>query len=125
MKRSVLVVEDEALIREMLAFEFEDERIEVHQAGNADEAVALLGSGLDVAAVVTDIRMPGQIDGLGLTRWLAQHRPHLPVVIISGYVTAPEVAGLKARVAAVLTKPYKPSDVVAFVRGVMDGSIAF
>lgn len=114
-RRSVLLVEDEALIREMLAFEFEDEGFEVHQAGGADEAVGLFEEGLKVGAVVTDVRMPGRMDGLGLATWLAQHRPFLTVVITSGYAAPADVAHLKASVAAIMPKPYKPSDVVAFV----------
>lgn len=116
-RRAVLLVEDEALIRMMLAVEFEDEGFEVHEASSADEAVTLLEAGLQVAAVITDVRMPGRMDGIGLTAWLADHRPGLPVVIISGFVTPSEIAGLNTAVAAVLPKPYKPVDVVKLVAG--------
>lgn len=121
-RRSVLLVEDEALIRMTLVCEFEDQEFAVHEAGSADEAVELLTAGLDVAAVVTDVRMPGQMDGIGLTGWLADHRPGLPVVIISGYVTPSEVAGLNPAVAAILPKPYKPSDIVSLVKASALGS---
>ncbi len=117
----MLLVEDEALIREVLAFEFEDRGFEVHQAGGADEAVRLLEAGLRVGAVVTDVRMPGRMDGLGLTAWLAQHRPSLLVVITSGYAAPADVAHLKGSVAAIVPKPYKPSEVVAFVSTSVDG----
>lgn len=123
-KRSVLLVEDEALIREMLAYEFEDGGFEVHQAGDADEAVTLLEGGLRVGAVVTDIRMPGRMDGLGLTSWLAQHHPSLLVVITSGYATPADVDRVRAHVAAVVAKPYKPSEVVAFVSTSVEGQDA-
>jgi two-component system, response regulator PdtaR len=113
--RSVLVVEDEALIRMMLAGEFEDAGFEVHEAGSADEAVALLEAGLEVRVIVTDVRMPGRLDGIGLTAWLADHRPGLPIIITSGYVTPPEVAQINPAVAAVLPKPYKTFDVVSLV----------
>lgn len=120
-RRSVLLVEDEALIREMLAVEFEDGGFEVHQAGGADEAVRLLEAGLEVGAVVTDIRMPGRMDGLGLTSWLARHHPSLIVVITSGYATPADVDQVRAGVAAVVAKPYKPSEVVAFVSTSVEG----
>ncbi len=116
-RRSVLLVEDEALIRMTLAVEFEDNGFEVHEAGGADEAVSLLGAGLEVAAVITDVRMPGRLDGIGLANWLTEHRPGLPVVIVSGYVAPSEIAGLNATVAAVRSKPYKPLDIVALVAG--------
>jgi DNA-binding NtrC family response regulator len=123
-RRSVLLVEDEALIRLMLAGEFEDGGFEVHEAGSADGAVALLEAGLEVAAVVTDVRMPGSMDGLGLTAWLADRRPGLPVVIISGYVAASDAVGLNPAVAAVLSKPYNPTDIVALVTGPVLGGRA-
>ena len=123
-RRSVLVVEDEALIRLMLTCEFEDAGFEVHEAGSADGAVRLLEAGLEVAAVITDVRMPGSIDGLGLAAWLARHHPGLPVVIVSGYVTPSEVAGLNPAVAAILPKPYNPVDVVALVAGSVLGGVA-
>ncbi len=116
----MLVVEDEALIRLMLAAEFEDGGFKVHEAGSADEAVRLLEAGLQVAAVVTDVRMPGSMDGLGLAAWLADRRPSLRVVIISGYVTTSEAAGLNPAIAAVLAKPYNPIEVVALVAGYLD-----
>lgn len=116
-RRSVLLVEDEALIRLALVVEFEEGGFEVHEAGSADEAIRLLEAGRGVAAVVTDARMPGGMDGLGLAAWMAEHRPGLPVVIVSGFVTSSEAAGLNPAVAAVLSKPYKPSDVVHLVAG--------
>lgn len=123
-QRSVLVVEDEAIIRLTLTCEFEEGGFEVHEAGSADGAVRLLEAGLEVAVVVTDVRMPGSMDGLGLAAWLARYRPGLPVVVVSGYVTPSEVAGLNPAVAAVLPKPYKPVDVVALVAGLVLGSAA-
>lgn len=123
-RRSVLLVEDEALIRLMLAAEFEDARFEVHEAGSADEGVRLLSSGLDVSAIVTDVRMPGQIDGLGLVAWSAEHRPGLPIVVISGYVTASEAASLNPAIAAVLSKPYNPASIVTLVEGAVLGGPA-
>lgn len=124
-KRSVLLVEDEALIRMMLAVEFEDRGFEIHEASSADEAVILLEAGLQVAVVITDVRMPGRLDGIGLAAGLADHRPGLPVVIISGFVTPSEIAGLNPAVAAILPKPYKPIDVVALVAGpVLGGGLA-
>ena len=115
MRRSVLLVEDEALIRLMLAGEFEDAGFEVHEADSADRAVSLLEGGLATEVVVTDVRMPGRIDGLGLAAWLAKDRPGVPVVVVSGYTTAAEVEALNPAIVAVLSKPYDPSDLVALV----------
>ncbi len=118
-KEPILLVEDEALIRMLLAGEFEDSEFVVHEAGSGDEAVALLEGGLEVALVVTDVRMPGTLDGLGLAAWLADHRPGLPVVIASGYATPPKTECLDPAVAAVLPKPYDPANVVALAVGLL------
>lgn len=124
MRRSVLLVEDEALIRLMLAGEFEDAGFEVHEADSADKAVSLLEAGLAAEVVITDVRMPGRMDGLELTAWLAKGRPGLPVVIVSGYATAPEVEALNPAIIAVLSKPYNPADIVALVSGPVLGPAA-
>ncbi|WP_037280122.1 response regulator [Rubellimicrobium mesophilum] len=118
-KEPILLVEDEALIRMMLVGELEDAGFVVHEAGSGDEAVTLLEGGLEVALVVTDVRMPGRLDGLGLAAWLADQRPGLPVVIASGYATRPETEWLNPAVAAVLPKPYDPADVVGLAVGLL------
>jgi CheY-like chemotaxis protein len=120
---SVLVVEDEAVIRGMLAFWFEDEGFDVHEADSADQAVALFEAGLSVQSVVTDVRMPGQLDGLGLAAWMREHRPNVPIVITSGHVVASEATTINPAVVAVITKPYRPSEVAACIPGHFGTSI--
>ena len=62
-KAIVLVVEDEALIRISALDIVEDAGFAVLEACNADEAIAILESRNDIRAVLTDIRMPGSMDG--------------------------------------------------------------
>lgn len=62
----VLVVEDEFLLRMNAVEMIEDAGFEVVQAGNADEAIAILESRFDICVVFTDIQMPGSMDGLKL-----------------------------------------------------------
>ncbi len=82
---TVLVVEDEDIVR-MSAVEFlRFSDYQVLEAATADEALTLLASGADVDLVFTDIRMPGRMDGLDLARWLRSHHPALPVLLTSGY----------------------------------------
>ena len=59
----VLVVEDEPLIRMDVAATFEEAGYKVYEAANADEAVGLLEEFADIHALVTDVDMPGSIDG--------------------------------------------------------------
>jgi DNA-binding response OmpR family regulator len=115
---AVLLVEDEAVIRELLAIEFEDAGFQVHDAASADEAISLLG-GLSVGIVVTDLRMPGTLDGTGLIRWLRRHRPNLPVVVTSGHAALAELGEIGVPRELVVAKPYRPVEVVALVGGLL------
>jgi CheY-like chemotaxis protein len=62
-----LLVEDEVLIRMMLADELRGRGFNVLEAQNADEALTLLQSGVPVGLVLTDVQLPGSLDGIG---WL-------------------------------------------------------
>lgn len=99
----ILVVEDEDLVRLSAAEYLRFSDYHVVEAATADDAVALLSSGTEVDLVFSDIRMPGQLDGYGLTRWLRANRPSLPVLLTTGFAgTARE----QATPAPMLLKPY-------------------
>jgi CheY-like chemotaxis protein len=110
----ILVVEDEALIRACIVLDFETAGFKVREAASADEAIATLENGIALSAVVTDLRMPGQVDGHFLVQWLAQHRPGLPVIVVSGCAVDLQ-HDLALCVAAVVTKPYDGSALVSML----------
>src|SRR5580698_6723942 len=83
----ILVVEDEVLIRMMLADELRGRGFDVVEAQNADEALTLLQSPVPVGLVLTDVQLPGAMDGIGLARLLRAARPELKVVIASGNIS--------------------------------------
>ncbi len=76
----------------------------VVEAFNADEAVSILRSGVPVDLVLTDVRMPGSMDGLGLLEHLCQTYAELPVIVMSGHLSAHEA--LDKGAAHFLAKPY-------------------
>jgi DNA-binding NtrC family response regulator len=110
----VLVVEDESLIRILLADAFEEAGFVVVEADGADEAISIFASRQDIEVVVTDLRMPGTMDGLGLAGWMGEHAPSVPIIITSGFATPPD-ARTNPCIVHIVTKPYKPSDVVDLV----------
>ena len=112
---SVLVVEDEVLVRMVLADELAETGFSVVEAASADAAIELLAGGLAPSAVVTDVRMPGQHDGLGLAAWLREHRPRVPVILTSGFVRAADAVAVNPATVAVLSKPYKCAAVAALL----------
>src|SRR3712207_4874932 len=80
----VLVVEDEPMIRMFAADVLEDEGFEVVEAATAPAALALLEKRQDVAALFTDIDMPGGMNGLELARIVTERWPHIALVVTSG-----------------------------------------
>jgi len=116
----VLVVEDEALIRMLVAMEFEEAGYAVSEATNADEALSLLER-TDVDLVVTDVRMPGAKTGLEVAAWLRAHRPRTKVIVMSGYVHE-EVSTVATQFDAFIRKPFKPTEVLEQANALLTGS---
>ena len=84
-KQVVLVVDDEPTIRTCLVIHLEDKGFAVREAGNAAEAIAILQEpGSIVNLVFSDVRMPGEMDGIGLSRWIFENRPNVAVILASG-----------------------------------------
>ena len=84
MARSLLVVEDDGLIRMDLADTLTDLGFEVTEAGNADEAVKLFEEGPPFSALITDIDMPGTMNGIALANRIADHFNDCRIFVISG-----------------------------------------
>lgn len=118
MAARVLLVEDETLIRMILAEALADEGFEVLEAASGDEAARVAeGAGFDL--LLTDVQMPGRLDGVALARHLLQNRPDLPVVYVTGRPESLDRIERRDRVAYV-RKPYSPSEVIAVVRGLLE-----
>ncbi|MPR12716.1 response regulator [Microvirga tunisiensis] len=114
----VLLVEDEALVRMMAADVLREEGgFKVVEVVNADEALTVLEATADVRALVTDVEMPGSLDGFTLARVVKQAWPHIGIVVTSGRM-APEPKVLPSG-ALFIPKPYRPADLVAAVRVVL------
>ncbi|MDR3532721.1 MAG: PAS-domain containing protein [Rhodopila sp.] len=82
--KHILLVDDEAMVRETLAASLEDAGYTVLLAADGSEALDLLDSTEVVDVLVTDLSMPG-IDGLAVIRQAQQNRPDLPAVLLTGY----------------------------------------
>jgi CheY-like chemotaxis protein len=81
---TVLVVEDDAVLRACAAEVVANAGYTAVEAADADEAVAILESRSDVALVFTDIQMPGSMDGLGLARTVNDRWPAIKIILVSG-----------------------------------------
>ncbi|TCR78636.1 response regulator [Rhizobium sp. BK376] len=111
---TVLVVEDEALVRMDIALLLEDEGFHVLEASNADDAISLLDAHPEVRLMFTDIDTPGSMDGLKLAAAVRDRWPPVKIIVTSGHRhmsddTLPVVGRF-------FSKPYDPSDVILAIR---------
>ena len=68
---TILIVEDEFLARAMLSDHLQECGFMVLEAANADEAIKTIQTGIPIDLVLTDIRMPGSMNGFGLAKWIS------------------------------------------------------
>ncbi len=110
-RRTVVVVEDEPLVRLTATTIFEEAGITVVEFANGDEAIDYVRDHKqDVAAIFTDVYLPGEIDGLELAGIVSEVCPEIAVLVTSGNMrTRP--GNLGPRVSYV-TKPWHPNDVL-------------
>ena len=110
----VLVVEDEPVVRMQAVVIIESAGYTVIEACNADEAITILETREDIRVVVTDIEMPGSMDGIKLARAVRDRWPPIELIVMSGRrrVRADE---LPPR-AKFMPKPYTPDGLITAIR---------
>lgn len=114
---TVLVVEDEPLLRYALVCELSDAGFEVLEAASTDEAEAVLSSQGAVDLVMTDIQMPGARDGIVLAEIVRATRPEIKIIIASG---CPTTSDLSALADAIFIKPYDFGGVVGKISSMIE-----
>jgi CheY-like chemotaxis protein len=82
---TVIVVEDEAIVRMDIAMSLQDKGFMVLEASNADEAIGLLDAHPEIRLMFTDIDMPGSMDGLKLAKAVRDRWPPVKIIIASGH----------------------------------------
>lgn len=107
----VLLVEDEALVRLTHVDILREADLWVLEAETADEAFEILKQRPDVKVVVTDVDMPGSLDGFEFARLVRQGWPEVGVLVISGK-TEPGPGDLPPRT-VFAPKPVRPAALVA------------
>jgi len=103
----VLLVDDEELVRKLVAEQLQDAGYDVLAAPNGIEALTLLAAGESVDAVITDLSMPG-MDGLAVIRAVRKRYPGLPALLLTGYAgdgSALAVGGAVGGAFSLLRKP--------------------
>ena len=118
-KSQVLVVDDEADIRELLGMTLARMGVESHGAATCEEALALLKAN-SYNLCLTDMRLPDG-DGLSVLEHVARHYPHIPVAVITAHgSTENAVAALKAGAFDYLAKPVSLEQLRALIRSALN-----
>lgn len=114
MSSTVLVVEDDEILRSLAVEAISLLGLYVIDCASADDALIILVGSASIALVMTDVRMPGSIDGLELAQQVWSRWPYLPVIITSGDRSVPD--GQMPSHAMFLRKPWSLDELHAAVR---------
>jgi CheY-like chemotaxis protein len=122
----VLLVDDDAIVREVLAASLDDAGYRVAQAKSGPEALAILSNGERMDVIVSDLTMPG-MDGVTLIRKAQEQRPGLPAVLLTGYAgsgAALAVGGAISGAFSLLRKPVSGAQLVDRINALLASATA-
>ena len=112
----VLIVDDEAYVRMLVADVLDEAGYEVIEAGNAQTALKRLEIADDVQVLFTDINMPPGMDGLELAEQVHQRWPQIGLVIASGYERPAREQIADGGI--FVPKPFRPETIISAVQSV-------
>ena len=116
--RTVMVVEDEEGVRDLVAEVLEGSGFRVIQASNGREAIRLAEQEAVIDLVVTDVVMPG-MSGFELSRWFAAQRPKTRLIFMTGYTDERTInrEALDPRT-ILMQKPFAPASLLRIINAV-------
>jgi len=117
---TVLIVENEAIVLLELTAQLAEMGLIVLTAADADEAILLLDAHAEIRLLLTDIMMPGSMDGLRLAHHVRDRWPPVKIIVISGLVDT-QLSELPAD-SIFLSKPYWPEGLSNALIHMIDGS---
>ena len=115
LRRAILIVEDDQLLRLLTVDIVEAAGFVALQADNADEAVTVLEARSDIALLLTDINMPGSMDGLKLAHAVRHRWPPIKIIVVSSRVPD-SVLPTDSRFFA---KPYHGEELISEIQSLM------
>ena len=110
---TILVVDDEPLVLDMISQELTAQGFAVLEAETGEAALSIIESGQTVDVLFTDIILPGELDGWRLAAMAHETKPGLPVIYVTGYNVNREAA---VPGSVFLKKPYRPSAITETIR---------
>lgn len=115
----ILIVEDEVLLRCLIAAELRDAGFTVIESQNPNDAYEYLKSGGAVDLIFSDVHAPGSMSGLEFARRIRNDYPFLPIILTSGNLYPDSAEG----VALLLPKPYHPHQAIAMIQDALEASL--
>lgn len=114
----VLIIDDEKVIRDGVERSLSGKSFQVAKAENGEEGIEMIeANGFDI--VLLDLMMPG-IDGFGVLDWIKEHKPHIEVIVITGFATVSKaVTAMKQGAFDFVGKPFTPD----YIRIVVDRAV--
>lgn len=113
-RKAVLVVEDEPLLRMMALDLVEEGGFDPVEARDADEAIGILEARTDITIVFTDVDMPGSMNGLRLAAAIRDRWPPIEIIITSGHFRLDD-SSIPART-VFFPKPYDHDEIIATLK---------
>jgi DNA-binding response OmpR family regulator len=110
-KPTILIVEDEPIIRMGIADYIQRQGFNIIEAGTGDRAIDIIKTGTTIDVIVSDVQMPGTHDGIALALWTRRNFPHIKLILVSG-ATSGAVEELRGE-GIILPKPYQYEAIVA------------
>jgi PAS domain S-box-containing protein len=121
-RETILVVDDEESLLELASEVLQDLDYRVFTAMNGEQALQVLAKEPEIDLLLSDVLMPGGINGYELAERATVSYPQLKVLLASGYTSNSEIHNSQARFSAnMLSKPYNLSELAKRVRQLLDG----
>jgi CheY-like chemotaxis protein len=117
----ILVVEDDSVSRLIITHSLHAHGFETVDAPHGAEAIRLLQEDDSIDLLFTDVCLPGNIDGVGIVRWVFANRPDLPVILGTGSALGRK-SGMLVRPHRTFLKPYNIQELVAHIRSLAPGA---
>src|SRR5262245_43890454 len=118
---SILVIDDERSMREFLAICLGRAGHQVTVAESPASGLQVLDSGKRIDLVITDLKMPGPIDGLGVLEQVKQRNADIQVLVVTAFATADTaIAAMKRGAYDYLTKPFKIDEISVVVERALE-----
>jgi CheY-like chemotaxis protein len=112
---SILLVEDEVLVRIAIAESLREAGYVVVETANADEAIQAFRATHAITLVISDIQMAGSMDGVSLARLIRSNRPEIKIIFISGHIATID----DVKHDGILRKPFDFSKLIALVKTIV------